>query len=514
MNILKKIFCLCLCFCLSFSVFSQSAEDVKNEDEITETKSSKGGLAEVPPAKRPKPIDKEKAQAAAAKDETDADEENNRKTIRYGIPSEIGTLLDDLIKNEDPRFTEDIYDLFQVTRTSSIKEKILKYFTKLEDPCLEDYAVEILNDPYDERNEVVKAVFQYISAVKTKEAVPAVITLIESENENYFTDAIATLGDIGGPSEAMFLAEYLDRDDLTDAQRQNLMRTCGKMHAIETWDKLVDILENDDENTFVRMYAAESLGLMQVNKSVPILVRAYDATDPNLRQYVIKGLSNFPDVVEAKAVILQGVRDEHWKVRQESIKSVEEMKMTEAVPYLIYRASNDNEKVIKDASFTSIAKLNTEEGNNFLVKQLEDKKVGDTTKAKVVEVLLKEGHAGEKEVLELAEKTLEDDKRKTLRYAIGKELVKYYKPSFEEVCCKYLQSKDATTVSLGLDLYKNGRYSQAEGLVLNIANDKKSSANKTRAQKLMKIDEDENQDNSNQKDSSSDDKKNQPGNAK
>ena len=507
MNILKKIFCLCLCFCLSFSVFSQSAEDVKNEDEITETKSSKGGLAEVPPAKRPKPIDKEKAQAAAAKDEIDADEENNRKTIRYGIPSEIGTLLDDLIKNEDPRFTEDIYDLFQVTRTSSIKEKVLKYFTKLEDPCLEDYAVEILNDPYDERNEVVKAVFQYISAVKTKEAVPAVITLIESENENYFTDAIATLGDIGGPSEAMFLAEYLDRDDLTDAQRQNLMRTCGKMHAIETWDKLVDILENDDENTFVRMYAAESLGLMQVNKSVPILVRAYDATDPNLRQYVIKGLSNFPDVVEAKAVILQGVRDEHWKVRQESIKSVEEMKMTEAVPYLIYRASNDNEKIIKDASFTSIAKLNTEEGNNFLVKQLEDKKVGDTTKAKVVEVLLKEGHAGEKEVLELAEKTLEDDKRKTLRYAIGKELVKYYKPSFEDVCCKFLQSKDATTVGIGLDLYKNGRYAGAEGLVMNIANEKKSSANKTSARKLMKIDDEENQD-KNQTE------KNQPGDAK
>ena len=498
MKNIKKIFSLCLCFCLSFSLFSQTADlplDEGSGEQLEEgVKSSKGGLSEVPPAKRPKPIDKEKAEAAAAKDESDSDEEDKRKTIKYGIPSEIGTLLDDLIKNEDPRFTEDIYDLFQVTRTSSIKEKILKYFTKLEDPCLEDYAVEILNDPYDERNEVVKAVFQYISAVKTKEAVPAVITLIESENENYFTDAIATLGDIGGPSEAMFLAEYLDRDDLTDAQRQNLMRTCGKMHAIETWDKLVDILENDDENTFVRMYAAESLGLMQVNKSVPVLVRAYDATDPNLRQYVIKGLSNFPDVIEAKSVILQGVRDEHWKVRQESIKSVEEMKMTEAVPYLIYRASNDNEKVIKDASFTSIAKLNTQEGNDFLIKQLQDKKVGDNTKAKVVEVLLKEGHAGENEVLELADKTLDDDKRKTLRYAIGKELVKYYKPSFEDVCCKFLQSKDATTVGIGLDLYKNGRYTGAEGLVMNIANEKKSSANKTRARKLMKIEDEENQD--------------------
>ena len=74
-----------------------------------------------------------------------------------------------------------------------------------------------MNDPYDENNSVVKATFQYVSAVKTKAAIPAVITLVESENENYFNDAISTLGDIGGPEEAMFLVEYLARDDLSDA---------------------------------------------------------------------------------------------------------------------------------------------------------------------------------------------------------------------------------------------------------------------------------------------------------
>jgi len=38
--------------------------------------------------------------------------------------------MDDLLKNEDPRFTEEIYDLFQVTKSPVIKEKVLKYFTK------------------------------------------------------------------------------------------------------------------------------------------------------------------------------------------------------------------------------------------------------------------------------------------------------------------------------------------------------------------------------------------------
>ena len=485
---MKKIVLFLLIFSLLGFCFAQ--EEVEEDDAPTVV-ASKGGYAEVPPAKRPKPIDQEKAAAAAEKDETPQDEENNRNTIRYGLPSEISTLLDDLLKNDDPRFTEEIYDLFQVTKSSSIKEKVLKYFTKAEDPCLEDYAVDLLNDPYDEAGAVVKATFQYISAVKTAAAIPAVITLIESENENYFNDAIAALGDIGGPEEAMFLVEYLERDDLTDAQRQTLMRNCGKMHAIETWDKLVDILNNDDENTFVRMYAAESLGLMEVEKSVPVLVEHFDATDPNLRQYVVKGLSHFPDVIEAKATIIQAIRDEHWRVRQEAIRTAKDKDIKDAVPYLIYRAKNDAEKVIKEDSYASIAALNTDEGNEFLISQLQDKKVADGTKKKIVEVLLKEDHAGEKEIIELAKTVAKDDKRKDLRYAIAKEMVKNYKSSYDEVAELYLQSKDASTISLGLDMYKQKKSVSLEPYVNTIANEKKSSSNKTRAQKLLGIEEEE-----------------------
>ena len=489
---MKRLIFFFLILLFSFPMFSQEVEEI--DDDTQTVTASKGGYAEVLPAKRPLPIDREKAAAAAEKDETPQDEENNRNTIRYGLPSEISTLLDNLLKNDDPRFTEEIYDLFQTTKSSTIKEKVLKYFTKAEDPCLEDYAVDLLNDPYDEKNDVVKATFQYISAVKTKAAIPAVITLIESENENYFNDAIATLGDIGGPEEAMFLVEYLERDDLSNAQRQTLMRNCGKMHAVETWDKLVDILNNEDENAFVRMYAAESLGLMEVEKSVPVLVDHFDETDPNLRQYVIKGLSHFPDVVEARAAIIQGIRDEHWRVRQEAIRSAKEMDIKDAVPFLIYRAKNDSEKLIKEESYTALAALNTDEGNDFMIEQLQDKKVADGTKKKIVEVMLKEDHAGEKEIIELAKSVATDDKRKDLRYAIAKEMVKNYKTSYDEVAALYLQSKDATTISLGLDMYKQKKSSSLEGYVNTIANEKKSSSNKTRAQKLLGIEEEENSD--------------------
>ncbi len=472
-----------------------TAEDSENPGEETSSKkisAAKPGLSQVPSAKRPKAIDSEKAKKAAEKDETEDEEEDRRNTIKYGLPSEIADLLDKLITNDDPRFTQEIYDLFQVTKNSTIKEKVLKYFTKQEDPCLEDYAVELLNDPYDEKLDVVKASFKYISTVKTKEAIPAVLNLIESENEDYFNDAIDCIGEIGGPAEAIYMVEYLDREDLSDAQRQSLMRTCGKMHALETWEKIVSFLEDEDENVYVRMYAAEAIGLMEKQESVPILVEQFDSTDPNLRQYVIKGLKNFPNVVEANEVILQGIRDEHWRVRQEAIKTAKDLELKEAAPYLIYRAKNDSEKVIKDEALSTLSYLNTREGNEYLLEQLTSKKVGDATKKKIVEVLLKEDHAGQKEILELAEECLKDDRRKDLRYAIGKELAKYKNSACEDICLKYLESKDTTTISLGIDMYKTNKFGSAATKMKALYYEKKTNSSiKSRIKKMLKIEDEE-----------------------
>lgn len=485
---MKKFVVICLSIFICSFLFSQeeTSSAVETEPAIV---SSKSGIANVPEPKRPKAIDKKKAEEAKTKDESVDDEKNKRDTIKYGLSSEINSLVDELIKNDDPRFTEELYDLFQTSTNSDVQRSVLSYFEKIKDPCLEDFAVSVLNDPYDRKGDLVQSCFKYIAAVKCKDAVPAVLSLIETENQTYFSDALTTLGEIGGPEDALFLVEYLDRSDLTDAQKQSLMRVLGKMNAVEIWDKIVSIAKDSDENLFVRMYAAESIGQMKKIESVPVLIELLNETDPNLRQYAIRGLKYFPDVVEAKAGIVQGIKDEHYKVRLESIKAVKEMDIKEASSSLVYRAKNDSETVVKNECYSVVAFLNTNDGNDFLKNQLTDKKVSDSVKAKVVEVLLKEGHTGISEIVELTKEVAKDDKRKSLRNAIGKELVKYKKNEFAQLCTLYLESTDAQTVSLGLDMYKNNRYPECDAYVDKVANSKKSDSNKTRAMKLLNIEQ-------------------------
>ncbi len=465
------------------------AESTDEGDEKSEKKvvKSRAGVSDVPDQKRPQKQDKDKIDKLD--EQFPDDRKTNADTLKYGMEDDIVELMDKLLKNEDVRFVDEVYDLFEVTKNVTVRDKILEYFTKLEDPCLEDYAVMILNDPYDEKKSTVSAVFKYVQAVKTKEAVPAVLTLLENEEEDYFNNALTTIGDIGGPEEAVYLTEYLDREDLTVAQKQQLVKVLGKIKAVQTYDKLVELAEDTDENTFIRMYSAEAIGSMEKKEAIPVLLKLYEDSDPKLRCYVIKGLSHFPEDDEAKSTILEAIRDAHVTVRLEAVDVCKKNDYKEAVPFLIYRLEKEKEDSVKKKCYPAIASLNTKEGNEYLVKQITDKKVADTPKSRIAQALLEQNNTGTEEIIELARETLKDDRRKPLRYALGKEFAKYQRNEFAQICKEYIASKDTATQGTGLDIYAKGRYGSVtedvRSLVISGAKQTKKNANAEKAEKIL-----------------------------
>ena len=444
-------------------------------------KESLGGVSEVPAKKRPKTPDPEKITEL---DNTDPEgKEKNAEVLKFGLEEDISDLLDKMLQKKDVRFVNEAYDLFQETKSVSIREKILNFFKQIEDPCLEDYAVTILNDPYDEKTSTVNACFSYIQAMKTKAALPATMTLLESDNEEYFTGALETIGKIGGSREAVFITEYLEREDLTVAQRQSLVRVLGQLHAVETYDKLVEYAEDEDENAFVRMYSAEAIGEMQKSGGDEILARLFESDNPNLRQYVVKGIAHYKNE-ESKKVLIQALKDSHYKVRQEAVSAIKENDVKEADEYLIYRAKNDPVQAVKNDCIDTLASLNTEKGNEFLMQQITDKKIPDGPKARVAKALLEAGR-GISEIAELTMETVKDDRRKQLRYALGKEIAKYSNPAFADVTLEFLKNKDTSTIGTGLDMWAKGRYSNCEAEVNALA-DKADLNAKTKNQLAIK----------------------------
>ena len=420
------------------------------------------------------PVDTRPKKHDSSKNYVDRSKDYEKKCndiLKYGLEGQITELIDELTKNQDNRFVDGIYDLFQETKSVAVKEKILDYFTKLKDSCLASYAVEIINDPYDEKNSIVEKCFKYVSEADIKDANPGLVDLVDKEEDAYFTGALSALGETGGKEEALFLADYLDRDDLNVSQRQALMRVLGRIKAVETWQKISEIAKDENENTFVRMYAAEAIGAMEKPESEDILVELFESNDPNLRTYVIKGISYFNDK-KSSDLIIQALRDSQYKVRLEAVSAVGKNRIDKAVPFLIFRCKDkDEHKQVKEKCYTVIADLNTSDGNDYLISVLKDKKIGDATKAKVSAALLEYNHAGTKEVIELARSALKSDIQKNLRYALGKEFAKYDRSEFADICAEYIASDDVATQGTGLDIWAKGRYSSVKAAVEEIAKD-------------------------------------------
>ena len=472
-------------------------EDAASEEEVVQNTDTTTGTGFTypqrdkifPSPKRPAVPSSEKIQESERKNAERSGEkfmEETRDTFSYGLTDEISNLLDTLTQDKDCRFTQEAYDLFQDTKSPKIRQKVLAYFAALEDPCLEDYAVEIINEPYEQRTDIVNACFNYIRSVKSKDAIPGLVELLDKEEEAYFSNALVCLGEVGGPLEAQFLAQYIDRDDLSTQQKQSLVRVLGNLKAVETWDKLCEIAEDTDQDLFARCYAAESIGAMEKAESEPVLIDLYEADEPRLREYVIRGLSHYSSTASQK-VIVQALKDDNYRVRLEALAAVQEQGISAADRDIIYHCKHKEEKVVKEKCYKVLAKLSTPAGNEYLVSVLKDKKSSDDSKAKVGAALLENGN-GIDAVIECAEEALKDDKKKSLRYALGKEFAKYENPSFASICIKYLENKDPSTQGTGLDMYSRGRYSSARAKVEEIADgDSKSKKNNANAKKARRI---------------------------
>ncbi len=407
--------------------------------------------------------------------------EKRRQTLLYGLESDVTDLINTLIKEEDTTFADDILLVFTKTKNPSVKEKIFAYFRILKDTRLQDYALDILQDPYDEKKQTVFSVFTYVADLEIKEAAPYITDLLKNENEEYFDAALSAIGKIGGADDALFLAEYMKSNELSIARKQAVMRALGQLHAVETWDMLVETVKDEDENTFVRMYAAEAIGSMQKEESINILVDLFAQSDVNLRTYAVKGLSHYTDE-RAVAVILDAFKDNYYKVRLEAASAAKKNRITEAVPYLIYRSENDPENTVKYACYEALGSIKNSEAKEFLKKTLENKKLNETARAKAGVVILE--NSIDELYTALSEtllETLKDDKLKNLRYALGKEIAKYELPVFNDVCAAFLSHKDVATKGTGIDIFTKNQYSSLIPVIQSIASDEKQGANQRKA---------------------------------
>ncbi len=421
---------------------------------------------------------------------SDTEVEKRKDILRFGLEGEILGLISQFEKENIHEYDTQLTELFAQTKSPAIRENLLSFFARNKNDSFKDFALSVLEEPFDHKISMVQAVMSYAGELKLAEAAPLIRKILSGEGTEYRDRAIQTLGKIGNSEDAAYLMEYLEGDISGDEKqrliiRQNIMTALSDMKAVGSWDKFVAIIKDDDENMMVRASAALAISRMEKPEAVPVLAMLYEDTDPILRTASITGLANF-DSPEAVSVILESFKDSYYKVRTEAIAASEKLKLDSAVPYILYRAKTDPVETVKFRAFEVLGKFNTTEGNTWLASVVNEEKAADKVRVKAATVLL-ENNAGfifvDLEKIMLA--TLKDDKKKLLRYELGKAVSHIEDNRFASVALAYLGHNDTLTRSIGIDMFEKNRYSEARSVLENMAADEKLGALQRRAKKIL-----------------------------
>lgn len=434
----------------------------------------------------------ERAEKTEKKEELD-EIEKARQALLYGLESEVLEVTGKIDKQDFEALMEDFNRLFSETKSAAVREALFNLYKKYDNTGLMQPAQELLKEYKAQQRTAVKAALSYLAVTKSElnsSLNETLRELLTEEPAEYGVEAVAVLGETGSDGEAAFLTEYFENFTIDDAKQELILKQAiasalEKLHCENTRDFLLERAQDETENVYIRASAVTGLARMGDADIVPLLIEFFGQGEPLLREAALRGSVSF-DTAESRALLLQGFKDSSYKVRLEALQSVQKTKQQEAVPYVLYRAKYDPTEAVRLAAVETLAVLNTSEGNTWLSETFNDSKKSEKLRAAILGAAFKYNFsivAGDLDAIVL--QTVTDNKQKKLRYELGKEIAKHENSATSDICKAFLQSDDALTKSIGLDMFKVNHYADVRPIVETIAQDEKQGALQRRAQRLL-----------------------------
>jgi HEAT repeat protein len=331
------------------------------------------------------------AASATAPTQADGEKERDQKrldTIRYGIESEITDLLKTLDSEKEGKFNDDILALFRSARNAKLRIAILDFFTGQEWKGAEQDAVDIVAARDRNDGALVTQALTYLAQIRSKAALGYAQAIIKEDNKKLLPGLIRLIGRAGSATEEDLLLAWMDSDSATDDLKQAAIRALGELGSSKAVERLRKIAEDELQGKATRMAACDALGKIADAGSIPSLVKAANGEDPNVRATAVSALASFK-AAEATAAIMDALRDSAVMVRLAACKACARLALAQAVPAIVYKASNDPEKAVRTEAFRSLADIGGGEAFGFLKGFVGDKAGDQAMKALVFGLLLR-----------------------------------------------------------------------------------------------------------------------------
>jgi HEAT repeat protein len=405
--------------------------------------------------------------------------DKQRDIIRYGTETEIANLITTLKKDNATYLNDELIKIAQATKNVKILTGVFSFFAEQNKSGLEQRAIEIIKNRYDEQKETVRSAIEYVGTVKNQDALQPLQNILDTNDISFINSTIKAIGKIASSSSiqqkkdiAEFLINFYKTKDPLDDDKNAVLYALGEIGISETIDFIADIATNPDERPFRKMTALEALGKIKDEKGLNAIMQGAQDSDPNVRASAIAALGPF-NSKKVESTILEAFRDSYYKTRIAAARAAEERSLATAVPYLKFRAANDEVAAVKEASVKALGKIANGEAIDALVELFSKKNNPDTIKIAAAQMLMSIDASKYSSDIIKSYQEAKQQKQKALQAGLVKVLGEGKAGNLKSLAQELLQSTDVVELSYGLQLAKNNQFYDLEELIRPLLDEKK-----------------------------------------
>ena len=443
--------------------------------------------------------DPKPAAPSAPPQKTKTIEEQRLETLRFGTETEIANLIQTL-KNEKVSYLDkELIEISQNTRNKNIVAGIFSFFGDTERTGLEERAIRAIRERDDEANETVLAAVDYLGKVKAAQSVTCLQELINSEENRFLNTAFRALGraakgqgdskenadgnaDSIADSTAAFLLDYYNNRNPSDDNRREIIIALGETGSKKGVSFLTDLIKNKDERAVLRIAALDAVSKIGDPECLDAIIEAVSSVDPNVRSSAIAALGPFSGEAAEKA-ILEGFRDSYYRTRIGAAAAAGKRKLESAIPFLKYRAENDDVPAVKDEAIKALGAINSSESLTILGTLFSERKNSDRVRLLAADMLLRNNADtySSKIIVEMDEAK---NKNQTALYNGFIRILTIAKSgTLENLARRFIAAGGVIEKSLALDLVLNNEFRGLADEVRSLQDEKKYGASIARKAK-------------------------------
>ncbi|MDR2193176.1 MAG: HEAT repeat domain-containing protein, partial [Treponema sp.] len=219
----------------------------------------------------------------------------------------------------------------------------------------------------------------------------------------------------------------------------------------------------------------EAIAKIADPRGLPAVIEAVSSSDPNLRSSAISALGPFSGDEVDKAV-LDGFRDSYYRTRIGAAQAAGKRKLKAAIPYLRYRAENDDVPAVKDEAIRALGSIDSGESRDILEGLFKGRRNSDRVRILAAEMLMRNDGGAYTPALiaELDEAKLKN--QTPLYNGFLKILGTAQSSSLEELARRFIASGGVIEKSLALDIAVNNEFRGLGDDIRTMLDDKRNNA--------------------------------------